>query len=142
MIALSGAYAGVEAPLFHGRARCWVKVGGKVKIRGQGQDQSQRSRSKSKAADRSVRSTRSPLSDGCSGISGNKKRGLGGRVLFFYHRFSISQSNGANRTLCRRYIRPRIRAISRIQRLLPLDREFLKWEFDLIERCAIRRRAV
>jgi len=55
MIALSGAYAGAEAPLFHGRASCWVKVRGKVKIKGQ--DQSQRSRSKSKAADRSVRST-------------------------------------------------------------------------------------
>ena len=37
---------GAEAPLFHGRARCWVKVRGKVKIKGQ--DQSQRSRSKSK----------------------------------------------------------------------------------------------
>jgi|HubBroStandDraft_6_1064221.scaffolds.fasta_scaffold08018_2 hypothetical protein len=46
---------GAEAPLFHGRASCWVKVRGKVKIKGQ--DQSQRSRSKSKAADRSVRST-------------------------------------------------------------------------------------
>jgi hypothetical protein len=114
------------------------KVRGKVKIRGQNHDQNQRQRQRTGVSAPHDRL----FLVGVRGYPGNKKRGLGGRVLFFYYTFSISQSNGANRTLCRRYIRLRIRAISRIQRFLPLDREFLKWEFDLIERCAIRHRAV
>jgi len=79
---------------------------------------------------------------GVRGYPAIKNAAMEAAFCFFYYKFSISQSNGANRTLCRRYIRLRIRAISRIQRFLPLDREFLKWEFDLIERWAIRHRAV